>query len=155
MSRVVKFADGKEFSPKPPTPGGKAGRKCPRWPKELKAAALGCAVAIAGTEESLERDRGWAQRGLNARSLARAVDLVLPGLLDRHAMECGYSRAYAEKSLYNRLFRMYNTERKAAKKNMPDDTRGGRSREHLFNWPDQVAYLKTYEHALQFGTRRR
>ena len=154
MSRVVKFADGKEFKPSSPGKGGKAGRACPRWPKDLKAVALGCAVAMAGTEESLERDRGWASRGLTAKSLGKAVDLVLPGVLDRHAQDCGYSRSYAEKCLHNRLFRMYNTERKLVRKGMPDNTRGGRSKEHLFNWPDQCAYMKFYEHALQFGTRR-
>lgn len=153
MSRVVKFSDGKEFAPKPAGPGGKLGRKCPRWPKDLKAAALGCAVAISGTEESLERDRSWAARGLNRETLAKAVDLVLPGALDSHAKACGYTREYAEKGLFNRLFRMYNVERKAVKRAMPDSARGGRSLEHLFNWPDKARFIAVYEHALQFGTR--
>lgn len=155
MSRVIKFADGKDFTPQPPGPGGKKGRRCPRWPKELKAAALGCAVAISGTEEALERDRAWAARGVTPANLARAVDAVLPHVLSRHALHCGYARAYAERMLYNRLFRMYNVERKAAPKRMADRGRGGRSREHLFNWPDKDCFMEIYEHALQFGTKRR
>jgi len=155
MSKVVKFGDGKDFRPRPPTKGGKLGRSCPRWPKELKVAALGCAVAMAGTEEALERDRGWAVMGLRESSLAKAVDQVLPGKLMAHAEACGYSRDEAEEYLFNRLYRMFNWERKRAPNRWADRDRGARSEEHVFNWPDKAEWMALYEHAMQFGTKTR
>lgn len=155
MSTVMKFARGKDFTPGPRKGGGKVGRHCPRWPRELKVVVLGCAVAIAGTEEALERDRGWGAMGITERSLAKAVDQVLPGELMRHAAACGYSRDEAEEYLYNRLYRMYNRERKRVPKRWLDRDRGARSDEHLFNWPDKMRWMSLYEHALQFGTKKR
>lgn len=156
MSKVVKFADGKDFKPGPRKGAGKIGRKSPRWPKEIKATLLGCAVAMAGTEEALERDRGWAGMGITQGSLRAAVDQVLPGRVAEHAATHGYDRRKANAYLYNRLTRMYNMERKVAPKGMPDANRGCRSiKEHLFYWKDRLKYMPFYEHALQFGTKRR
>lgn len=106
------------------------------YPKYILAYAGGWMIKRSGgAVELLQWDRAWdAHFGINAKSIAEAIECRFPRERQKLATIRRYTLNELDLYIYNRLYGWYRYGRES-KRNLPDSDRGRISDDHFINWP--------------------